>query len=345
MKVPVSIPVSIKDIARIAGVSHSTVSRALHDSPLVNAQVRARIQKLARKHGYEASLAARSLVTRETKSLGCVVTSISDPFMGEVVSGVEAAASRGGYSVLLASSGANPERELQAVRMFAQRRVDGVVSTASRVGEGYRAALAALQIPVVLVNNQRPGGYAHSVAIDNAGAVRCLIQHLIELGHREIAYIGDRTGGSSDRERRMAYSQALRKADLRHGPELVAYGESDAVSGARAMQTLIGLGEWPTAVLAYNDMTALGALAAIREAGLRVPEDISVAGFDDLFFAAYTRPSLTTMRQPMRAMGETAVEVLLDLLRGDKSERAVKLPAELVVRGSTGRVRQRSRRA
>ncbi|MGH9584285.1 MAG: LacI family DNA-binding transcriptional regulator, partial [Bryobacteraceae bacterium] len=148
--------VSIKDIGRLAGVSHSTVSRALRNSPLIPAETARRIQKIAKEAGYSASAVARSLVTRKTHAIGVVVTSIADPFNGEVVAGIEEAANRHGYSVILASSQADPEREIAVVRSFQERRLDGILVASSRVGALYMPLLSELKIPVVLINNQHP---------------------------------------------------------------------------------------------------------------------------------------------------------------------------------------------
>ena len=282
--------VSIKDIARTAKVSHSTVSRALRHSPLVNPKTAALIRRIAADSGYVASAVARSLVTRATKTVGVVVTTISDPFIAEVVSGIEEVANQRGYSVILANSHAEAEREMSAVRGFGERRVDGILVTASRVGPMYGPLLESMHVPIVLINNQYPGEFAHTVMIDNVPASRGAVRHLIELGHRRIAYIGDRLGFQSDAERLKGYRQALRDAGIKEIPDLVCHGDGKAEEAEHQAHTLLNLAQPPTAIFCYNDMTALGAMRTIREHGLRVPEDISVVGFDDLFIASYTAP-------------------------------------------------------
>lgn len=213
--------ITIKDIARMASVSHSTVSRALRKSPLVNFKTTERIRKLADEHSYRPSWIGRSLVTRETRTIGCVVTSIADPFVGPVVSGIEDAANEHGYSVFLANSNADPEREMRVVRSFQERRVDGVLVAASRVGALYAPELAELQMPLVLINNQSPGEYAHSVMIENIASARRLTRHLLDLGHRRIAYIGDRFGYHSDVERLGGYRRTMERTGIAFNPELV----------------------------------------------------------------------------------------------------------------------------
>jgi DNA-binding LacI/PurR family transcriptional regulator len=328
-------PASIKDVARVAGVSHSTVSRALQNSPVVNPKTAAKIRRIARDLGYRPSAVARGLVTQKTRTIGVVVTTIADPFVSEVVIGIEMAANDNGYSVFLADSNADPAREKSVVHSFAERRVDGIVVTSSRVGALYTPLLSEMMVPIVLINNQHPGQFVHSVMIDNLPASRDATNHLISLGHRRIAYVGDRYGHQSDTERFAGYREALEQAALPFLPELVVHGDGKPEGGAPAMNKLLCLPNPPTAVFCYNDMTALGVLGSIHMHGLRVPADISLIGFDDLFFASYTQPQLTTVRQPMRQMGRMAMENLLKLMSGQPSAEAIKVPAELIIREST----------
>jgi len=328
-------PASIKDIARLAGVSHSTVSRALRNSPLVNPQTTKEIQGIARQLSYQPSAVARGLVTRKTRTIGVVVTTIADPFVSEVVIGIEFAANDAGYSVFLADSNADPVREKNVVHSFAERRVDGIVVTSSRVGALYTPLLSQMNVPIVLINNQHPGQFVHSVMIDNVQGSREATTHLIRLGHRRIAYIGDQYGHQSDTERFGGYRQALDEAALPFVPELVVHGDSRPEEAIAVMNKLLALPSPPTAVFCYNDMTALGVLRAVHMRGIRVPADISVVGFDDLFFVSYTQPQLTTVRQPMRKMGRMAMESLLKLMSGLPIGEAVLVPAELIVREST----------
>lgn len=329
---------SIKDIARLARVSHPTVSRALQNSPLVNPQTAARIRKIAAETGYRASAVARGLVTRRTRTIGLVVTTVADPFASEVVCGIEQIANDSGYSVFLADSHADPERERKVVQALAERRVDGIIVTSSRVGALYVPLLREMMVPIVLVNDQYPGDFVHSVMIGNRDGMRAAAEHLIGLGHRRIAYIGDKFGYQSDIERLAGYRAALEAATVPFAPELVVHGDGMAEVAVQAMDALLGLVDPPTAVCCYNDMSALGAMRAIRMKGRRVPADLSVTGFDDLFFAAYTDPALTTVRQPMRHMGHLAMESLLKLMAGEESVAQIHIEAELVVRESTGRV-------
>lgn len=326
---------SIKDIARLAHVSHPTVSRALRNSPLVKPETAARIQKIAIETGYRASAVARGLVTRRTRTIGLVTTTVADPFAGEVVYGIEEAANDHGYAVILANSNADPERERKMVQSLAERRVDGILVTSSRVGALYLPLLRQMMVPIVLVNDQYPGEFVHSVMIGNRDGMRAAARHLIALGHRRIAYLGDRFGYQSDADRLAGYRAALAAARIPPDEQLVVHGDGKLGGAGGAMQRLLALKHPPTAVCCYNDMSALGAMRAIREHGLRVGQDVSVTGFDDLFFAEYTDPPLTTVRQPMRRMGRMAVDSLLRLMAGDRSVPQVRVAPELVTRAST----------
>jgi DNA-binding LacI/PurR family transcriptional regulator len=330
---------SIKDIARIARVSHPTVSRALQNSPLVNPKTAERIRKIASESGYRASAVARGLVTRRTRTVGLVVTTVADPFASEVVCGIEQTASDHGYCVFLADSNADPERERKVVQAFAERRVDGIIVTSSRVGALYLPLLSEMMVPIVLVNDQYPGAFVHSVMIGNLEGSRAAAKHLVGLGHTRIAYLGDQFGYQSDVERFAGYKEALDEAGIPFLPEFAVHGDGKPEAAMQAMDKLLALAHPPTAICCYNDMSALGAMQSIRLHGLRVPEDISVAGFDDLFFASYTQPPLTTVRQPMRRMGQLAMENLFKLMSGEESVVKVKVEAELIVRESTARVK------
>lgn len=330
---------SIKDIARLARVSHPTVSRALQNSPLVSAATTAKIRKIAEAAGYRPSAVARGLVTRRTLTVGLVVTTVADPFASEVACGIEQAAKDHGYAVFLANSNADAEHERRMVQELAERRVDGIVVTSSRVGSDYLPMLAELNVPMVLVNDQYPGKFVHSVTIAHEDGSRAVTEHLIELGHRRIGYVGNRSGQRAETERMGGYQQALRAAGIDFAAELAVEGDGRPEAAIAVMDGLLQLSEPPTAVCCYNDTTALGAMQAIRARGLRVPEDVSVTGFDDLFFAMYLDPPLTTVRQPMRRMGEMAMENLFKLMSGEETVAQVKVEAELIVRGSTGRAR------
>lgn len=328
-------PPSIKDIARMAGVAHSTVSRALRHSPLVNRETAEKIQRIARESGYRTSAAARSLVTRRSDTIGVVVTNLSDPFVAGVVCGIEETADEHGLSVFLASSNAEPDREVRVAQKFEERRVDGIIITSSRVGARYFCLLTHMQVPIVLLNNQHASQFAHSVMIANVQASLDATRHLIALGHRRIAYLGDRSGYQSDAERYQGYCEALRESGLPMEPLLTVHGDGKPEGAQIAVEVLLALPKPPTAIFCYNDQSALGAMRQIRNHGLSIPGDVSIVGFDDLYISEYINPPLTTVRQPMRRMGQLAMETLLQIFAGVESGHNIKVPGELIVREST----------
>jgi DNA-binding LacI/PurR family transcriptional regulator len=333
---PVRRSPSIKDIARLAQVSHPTVSRALQNSPLVNVETAARIRRIAQAQGYRASAVARGLVTRRTRTIA-LVTMLDDPASGEVACGVEEAANDHGYAAFLANVHDDPERQRRVLQDLAERRVDGIILTSARASALYLPLLSGLNVPVVLVNDHHPGEPVHTVSIANQEAMRAVVQYLIELGHRRIAYLGDRNSHRPDAARQAGYKAALARAGIGLPPELIVTCDGGPESAIEAMHELLRLNTPPTAVCCSSDMIALGAMRAIRSRRLRVPEDVSVTGFDDLFFAAYLVPPLTTVRQPLRQMGQMAMEILFKLMSGQQAPAQTKFEAELIVRGSTAK--------
>jgi DNA-binding LacI/PurR family transcriptional regulator len=333
--------VSIKDIARAAGVSHPTVSRALRDSPLVSAETKARIKQLAEEMGYSPDARAQSLVRGSTRTVGVVVTTIADPFIAQVVQGIEDAAQKNGYTVILCNSHSDPEREISAVETLWSKRVDGVVVTSSRVGALYLDHLERIGVPVVLINNhnESSGRYTYSVSVDNRHGGSLATEHLLQLGHRRIAYVSGPADHSDDLDRWAGYHQALDRAGIPVDPTLVVRGTGRADGGERALPTLMALEPPPRAVFCYNDMTAIGLMRAAQAAGLSIPADLAVVGFDDIPFASYVTPSLSTIAQLKVEMGVWAMEMVLALIAtsnpiADQFSNLV-LEGQLIVREST----------
>lgn len=329
-------PVTIKDIARIAGVSHSTVSRALKDNPAISLKTTRRIQDLAQEMGYVPNSVAQNLLTQQTKTIGVVVTTIADPFVTDVVEGVEQVAQEAGYSIFLSMSHNNPKQEIAVVETFQRRRVDAVVVISSRVGALYNQQLNKMQVPVVLVNNEEEGQYIHSVSADDIQGAQKAVEHLIGLGHLRIAYLELIThrNNKSNRRRRQGYEQALQQAGLALDLDLLATAEvkDDVVKGDAALAALMQAKA--TAVFCYSDLTAIGLLASCWQQGVQVPDDISVVGFDDLDAAKYATPTLTTIHQPRQQLGRLAMEMTLDLMNSKETHNR-RLTCDLVVRQST----------
>jgi len=325
--------ISIKDIARKAGVSHSTVSRALTDSPLVKAETKARIQKLAREMGYTPSAIARAMSTRRTQTVGLVVTTIADPFVAEVVRGIEETALDHGYNVILCNSTGDPGRELATVRTLREKWVDAVIVTSSRVGNFY-GEFAEIRVPVVLINNQQPGEYTFAVRNDDLYGGQLAGEYLTGLGHRHVAYVSGPERATSSELRLEGCQGALNKVGAEIPPQWIVQGDGLPQAGERAARSLLRAFPCPTAIFCYNDMTAMGVLHAVKECGLGVPGDISVLGYDDIAVAAYLDPPLTTIAQFKYTLGQEAMRMALALISGRQDLQDVLLRPQLVVRSS-----------
>ena len=327
--------VSIKDIAKAAGVSHATVSRALRDDPRISEQTKIRIRRIAVGMGYYPSAIARGLATGRTYTIGMVVTTIADPFVAPIVQGTEQKALEEGYSVVLAQSQADPEREIAAVRLMREHRVDGVIVTASRVGELYTPLLSELRVPVVLINNQKEGEYLYSIYVDDLAGAQMAVEYLVKLGHRKIAYVGCPGRPLSNRRRFEGYKTALGLHGIDVDDRMVVQvpGMDDLSRGRKAVDLILAGGR-PSAIFCFNDLTAVGVLQVLREKGVDVPGEVSLVGFDDIPLASMVCPALTTVAQPKEEMGIKAMEMLLALINGKEQENVVVKP-RLVIREST----------
>ena len=325
--------VSIKDIAKAAGVSPSTVSRALSDHPRISTETKGRIRGLAEEMGYTPSLLARSLVTQDTATIGVVITSVSDPFLAHLVTSIEEVAQEQGYSVLMSSSYLDPDRELEVVGAFHGRRTRGIIVIGSHIDTGYLQMRDRFPLPVVLTNCRT---YPYSVSTDNTAGARRAVEHLVQLGHRRIAYIANWRSRRSNFDRLQSHQQVLAANGIPVDEDLIIEGDGTLRGGSVAAQILLSRSQPPTAVFCFNDMTAIGVLSGLQQARIRVPEEMSVVGFDDVEFATHCYPRLTTIRQPTNLMGQRLIHMLLELIQGQEDVGPEILPAELVIRESTG---------
>jgi LacI family transcriptional regulator/LacI family repressor for deo operon, udp, cdd, tsx, nupC, and nupG len=307
--------VSIKDIAEAAGVSHPTVSRALRGQGRVAQETRSRILALAEEMGYTPSLVARGLVNQRSYSVGMVVTTIADPFYHDIVRGVEDTALANGYTLYLATTNVDPDREMQVVANFQGHRVDGIIVASSRVGARYADLLSETGVPIVLVNSHADHSNIHSIAHDDYGGFGQIVQHVIDRGYGRIAYLGNGRAGRAEQERRRAWRDILSQHG--HTPAVSSVGPTGRqLGGTIGVQSVLdaAAAHWhdlPDAICCYNDTMAIGALKILREQGIRVPQDVALTGVDDIDMSAYTQPSLTTWRQPRYEMGVQAMALLL----------------------------------
>jgi DNA-binding LacI/PurR family transcriptional regulator len=318
---------TIKDIARAAQLDISTVSRALNDSPRVKESTKRRIRSIARGLGYHANEIARSLVTRRTKVIGLVVSDIGNPFFSEVTKGVESEARRHGYSLILCSSDWNKTREREHVSMLRSRRVDGLIIHPSEELSGDAPRdLAGGELPTVFLANAVEDAGAHYVSVDNVQGAFEATSYLVSLGHRRIAHATGDLRRTQKRyriltDRFKGYRAALAHAEIPFHDDLVVCSLPGIENARRSIRAFLRRQPAVTAFFASSDQIALGAYKAIREAGLRIPEDISVVGFDDIEVASLVSPSLTTFEQPKFQLGQQAVQILVRLMAGQKVAR------------------------
>lgn len=327
--------VTISEIAKRAGVSRSTVSRALQDHPRIREDTKARIRKIAEELGYVPNYIAQSLSVRRTLTFGMVITGVNNPFTWKVVEGVDVTAHSLGYSVLFSTSRNEQEHELEVIESFRRRRVDGIIVISSHMGSTYADHLGEIDIPVVLINHQESSEKLHTVRIDDYAGASLAVEHLLGLSHRRIAYVGTNDRIGSDRRRYAAYHDLVTAAGLM---PIALYTDGDTANDFKTGHILAipVIESNVTAVFCYNDRIALGLIAGLREHGIAVPNQISIASFDDIDESQYASPTLTTVRQPQFQLGQQAVELLFELM--EDNEQVVQdriLTCELIVREST----------
>jgi DNA-binding LacI/PurR family transcriptional regulator len=323
--------VTIRDVAKAAGVSISTVSRALASPELVAQPTRDLVLETARGMGYRPNRAARGLITGRTGCIGLVVPDLENPFFGSIGKGVQDRARAAGYAVFIGDSGEDPSLEAEVVRSFA-KQVDGVILCSARGSDASIRNLAE-ETPLVLVNRGVEG--LESINFDNAGGLRAIMQHLLALGHTTIAYAaGPPTSWSSGRR-----TDAFRAFGAENpGIRLIELGTFAPVFDGGVQAADLAIASGATAVVAYNDLMALGLIDRLRQRGKRAPEDMSIASFDNVAVSSMVHPKLTTIDFPRVQMGRACVDALLDTVLGrpHAAARTSDLPVELVVRQSTG---------
>lgn len=330
--------VRLKDIARLAGVSIMTVSKALRDEPDVSATTKARIKSLAQKMGYVPDSSARGLRTKTTKLFGLLIPSITNPFYARTVAAIEERAHELGYDLLFAHSLNLIEREERCIRHFLSRRVDGLficpVYRFEAEGRVYQEILAS-QTPAVLLGPPAP--FCKSlpcVEVEELIASEAATRHLLQLGHKRIAYLTGPPTAPWAHERFEGYRRALREADLELDDQLVFQAGSTMDDGARGALQMLNEKCHATAIQAVGDLVAIGCANTLLSQGLRIPEDISVIGFGNILLAEQFRIPLTTMSQPKHRLGVAAMEMMTSLINGE-AVQSRRLSAELVEREST----------
>lgn len=338
---------TIKDVARVAGVSPSTVSRVLSGHPNISPKTNEKVRRVLRDLNYHAHAGARSLVTGSSRTIGLITSrpaaeTFISPFFPEVIRAIGSVLEAEGYNLLLSTSHGESSQRDACLQMLRSRQADGVILTTSRLGDGLIDALVAEGQHFVLIGRpaDREGRLSHPavhfVNNDNVAAAMVAVEHLISRGHRRIAYINGPQHWVHCYDRLQGYRRGLEEAGLPFAPELVQEGNISQEDGSRALERLLALSDPPTAVLAMDDIIALGALEEALRRGMRVPTDLAVAGFNASPITAWTQPQMTTVRIPIHDLGAMAARMLVGLLHGIPSRpRQVILPSQIIARGST----------
>lgn len=328
----------MKDVARLAGVSTSTVSHVINNNRFVSDAIRDKVTAAIDSLNYAPSALARSLKLNQTRTIGMLLTASSNPFYSEVVRGVERSCYERGYSLILCNTDGDAERMNRSMETLLQKRVDGLLLMCT---ENHRPSQDALSrypsVPIVMMD-WAPFGAANDVIQDNAllGGVMAT-DYLISQGYQRIACITGPLDKTTAVQRLDGYRQAMKTAGLPVLPGYEVMGDFEFSSGLPAMEKLLSLPQRPQAVFASNDAMAVGAYQALYNEGLRVPQDIAVIGYDDIHLAQFMTPPLTTIHQPKDSLGELAIDALLHRLKEPEAEpQVLVLTPELVVRGSVG---------
>jgi LacI family transcriptional regulator len=331
--------VTIKDVARLSGVSPMTVSRVINQSLRVSPVTRSRVEQAIAELGYVPSSLARGLSRRKTGTIALIVPDVANPFFTLIVRGAEDVARRAGYRVLLCDTRFDLTLEAEVIEEMIAHRVEGIViAPVSDASRSQLKRLARFGVPFVLIDRTIPGIECDVVLGDSTAGARSLVEHLIALGHRRIGMIVEDENVSTARERRAGYVEALQHAGIELDPTLVVRAAADPQGGVVGMEKLLRLPERPTGVFTVNNLVALGAIEAVRAAGLEVPDDVALVCYDDIEYASRLYPFLTVMLQPAETFGTLGTQLLFERIEGRKLDRTRKvvLPADFVVRESCG---------
>ncbi len=327
--------VTISDVAKAAGVSTATVSNVLNKTGKVGANTRRLVLGAVKRMGYIPDVHARHLASRDRNTLGIIISDIENPFFPEVVKGFETRARHLGYDVILSDTNYDPRRTRQAAERMMEHKVRGVAVMTSEISIKLIHQLARRRIAVTFLDLAPVRKYISNLRIDYASGVKQIVKHLYAEGHRHIAFVAGRPGLKSSAVRQEAYEQCMRDLGLEPGPVLP--GDLRFEGGLAAGMSIAKLSPRPTAVVAVNDLTAVGVVKGLLNSGCRVPQDISVTGFDKTRLAEYSNPSITTVDVHRETLGQVAADALHELSNSENPQgREYQIEAELVLGGSSG---------
>ncbi len=330
---------TLRDVALACGVAPSTVSNALADKDIVKPETRQLIRKVALDLGYRVSPLASGLRTGKTWSIAMIVSDITNPFHGEVVRGAEETLTALDYHLYVANTDGNKKRQSQYVQHFIDRQVDGLILMSYASNDQDMKALIAARVPTVLLLRRHSSVELDFSGIENQQSTFSALDFLWSLGHRRIGFIGGPISSSGAKERQYAYRDYMTEHLGKCDTSLIDTGEYSIDSGQKSAQRLLGRTPRPTALLVAEDMTAYGALVATTQMGLKVPDDVSIVGWDDLFVSGLPQINLTTMRVPKRQLGINAAKLLLRRMEAPSADIETSLVRpELIVRGTTSAV-------
>ena len=334
----------IRDIAKLAGVSSATVSRVLNGSNLVRPDTAERVQTIINELKFFPNSNATTLKYGKSRTYGLIIPDITNPFFPEFLKYFEKIAVQNEREMLMATTDFDSIRMEHSIRRMLIRKVDGVALLASEIETGSFEALIKNRVPLVTMDRGRISNGVSDVVINNETGMDEAIQHLKELRHSKIGYIGGSVGPTISDHRVTAFLRALKRAGLVHKPEFLKVGDYRIAGGEKAMRELLALREWPTAVLTANDLTAIGALRAVLNYGYVVPGDVSIVGFDDIEMSSIVQPALTTLRLPRPELAQTFYGALEFAKRDPHLPgRRFKVKTQLIIRNSTGPARNSRR--
>ena len=332
---------TIKDVARLANVSITTVSRVLNNKPEgVSEETRQRVLEVVEHLNYQPNRVARGLVTRRTNTLGLILPDITNPFFPEIARAVEDTANKHGYNIILCNTDDRSDKEELYIRVLKSKCVDGIVFTSSSMPVfKHVKQLSDYKMPFVLLDRHFYDEKLPGVYTDGYKGMYEITRYLLEMGHRKIAYIGGPHESPNSMYRYAGFEQALKDYGLVLDKELVVEGNYKISGGSEGVLELLKRRRDFTAVVCANDIMAIGAMEVLKGAGFRIPEDVSVTGFDDVPMAKYVEPKLTTVAQPCYQMGEVATELLIKLVEGKPvKDTVITLKPKLIIRNSVKKV-------